>query len=436
MESYMDLNSDSEVDPQAQFLCQGISQSLSGLCSYQQLQAFMDSIPVDTYTDQTMLWSDDTMAQSLKEYCADEAAKSWRHLEEFYTRDDSHTSQDMLTFDHTNLFGQNFLFVSKVYQQAGAQPAELDSLRQRAFDFIQPSAEFLLSCGMECARSAYIDSMMLNTPVAVTPMAVKEFMDFLAEVPEELKMNLLHKDLHQWVRLDGMVNLAKTQTTKSDNHFIKQANGFKFLLSKIARRSECHEFASNIPRTWEGTLSPEIRFEEAKAAMAKHDYTTALRASNKILQEFEYGSIVLEDAESTAAFQSKILLKLAKWSRSTKPALSTENLGTFEDILGLDHEAQQYSSQARIEAITSGCLQKAVDLGAHYRKTWFAFGTHHYKQGWGILDDLGSFRLHHPVAKAANESLRGVLEAAGVDHAENHSKVTNPLAELHMRLCE
>ncbi|KAG0341867.1 Serine/threonine-protein kinase smg1 [Podila horticola] len=422
MESYMDLNSDSEVDPQAQFLCQGISQSLSGLCSYQQLQTFMDSIPVDTYTDQTMLWSDDTMAQSLKEYCADDAAKSWRHLEEFYTRDDSHTSQDMLTFDHTNLFGQNFLFVSKVYQQAGAQPAELDSLRQRAFDFIQPSAEFLLSCGMECARSAYIDSMMLNTPVAVTPMAVKEFMDFLAEVPEELKMNLLHKDLHQWVRLDGMVNLAKTQTMKSDNHFIKQANGFKFLLSKIARRSECHEFASNIPRTWEGTLSPEIRFEEAKAAMAKHDYTTALRASNKILQEFEHGSIVLEDAESTAAFQSKILLKLAKWSRSTKPALSTENLGTFEDILGLDHEAQQYSSQARIEAITSGCLQKAVDLGAHYRKTWFAFGTHHYKQGWGILDDLGSFRLHHPVAKAANESLRGVLEAVGVDHAENHSK--------------
>ncbi|KAF9298818.1 Serine/threonine-protein kinase smg1 [Mortierella antarctica] len=422
MESYMDLNSDSEVDPQAEFLCQGISQSLSGLCSYQQLQTFMDSIPVDTYTDQTLLWSDDTMAQSLKEYCADDVAKSWRHLEDFYTKNDSHTSQDMLTFDHTNLYGQNFLFVSKVYQQAGAQPAELDGLRQRAFDIIQPSAEFLLNCGMECARSAYIDSMMLNTPVAVTPMAVKEFMNFLSEVPEELKMNLLHKDLHQWVRLDGMVNLAKTQTAKSDNHFIKQANGFKFLLSKIARRSECHEFASNIPRTWEGTLSPEIRFEEAKAAMAKHDYTTALRASSRILQEFEHGAIVLEDAESTASFQSKILLKLAKWSRSTKPALSAENLGTFEDILGLDHEAQQHSSQARIEAITSGCLQKAVDLGAHYRKTWFAFGTHHYKQGWGILDDLGSFRLHHPVAKAANESLRSILEAAGVDHAENHSK--------------
>ncbi|KAG0025245.1 Serine/threonine-protein kinase smg1 [Podila clonocystis] len=422
MESYMDLNSDSEVDPQAEFLCQGISQSLSGLCSYQQLQTFMDSIPVDTYTDQTMLWSDDTMAQSLKEYCADDPGKSWRHLEDFYTKGDSHTSQDMLTFDHTNLYGQNFLFVSKVYQQAGAQPTELDILRQRAFDIIQPSAEFLLNCGMECARSAYIDSMMLNTPVSVTPMAVKEFMDFLSEVPEELKMNLLHKDVHQWVRLDGMVNLAKTQTTKSDNQFIKQANGFKFLLSKIARRSECHEFASNIPRTWEGTLSPEIRFEEAKAAMAKHDYTTALRASSKILQEFEHGSIVLEDAESTAAFQSKILLKLAKWSRSTKPAFSAENLGTFEDILDLDHEAQQHSSQARIEAITSGCLQKAVDLGAHYRKTWFAFGTHHYKQGWGILDDLGSFRLHHPVAKAANESLRGILEAAGVDHAENHSK--------------
>ncbi|KAF9379405.1 Serine/threonine-protein kinase smg1 [Podila verticillata] len=422
MESYMDLNSDSEVDPQAEFLCQGISKSLSGLCSYQQLQAFMDSIPVDTYTDQTMLWSDDTMAQSLKEYCAEDAAKSWRHLEEFYTRDDSHTSQDMLTFDHTNLYGQNFLFVSKVYQQAGAQPAELDSLRQRAFDIIQPSAEFLLNCGMEYARSAYIDSMMLNTPVAVTPMAVKEFMDFLSEVPEELKMNLLHKDLHQWVRLDGMVNLAKTQTTKSDKLFLKQANCFKFLLSKIARRSECHEFASNIPRTWEGTLSLEIRFEEAKAAMAKHDYTTALRASSRILQEFEHGSVVLDDAESMAAFQSKILLKLAKWSRSTKPALSPENIGTFEDILGLDHEVQQHSTQARIEAITSGCLQKAVDLGAHYRKTWFAFGTHHYKQGWGILDDLGSFRLHHPVAKAANESLRGILEVAGVDHAENHSK--------------
>ncbi|KAG0346961.1 hypothetical protein BG004_000424 [Podila humilis] len=423
MESYLDLNSDSEVSPQAELLCQNISRGLGGLSNYQQLQAFMDSIPVDIYAEQTLPWSDDGMAQSLKEYCSDDISKSWRHLEEFYSRDDTRTSQNSLTLGHTDLYGQNFLFVSKVYQQVRAPPAGLDDIRQRAFDIVQSSTEFMLSCGMCHARSAFIDGMMLNTPVSMTPATVKEFMDFLSEVPDELKMNLLHKDLHQWARLDNMVNLAKTQTsTANDEHFRIQANAFKFLLSKIARRSECHGFASNIPRTWEGTLSPEIRFEEAKAAMAKHDYTTALRASSKLLQEFEVGSIALEDADSTAIFRSKILLKLAKWSRSTKPTLSAENLQTFENILGFDHDIGEHSSQARIEAITSGCLQKAVDLGSHYRKTWFAFGTHHYKQGWGILDDLGSFRLHHPVARAANENLQGILVDADVDQPEAQSK--------------
>ncbi|KAI8603620.1 hypothetical protein EDD21DRAFT_23420 [Dissophora ornata] len=422
MRPFIDNDSIDDISAPAEFLCQEISHSLGNLYSYQQLQKFMDSIPVESYADQTMLWSDRMVTQSLREYCANEASEAWRGLEEFYES----TSKDLLvpdlySFDRSGLVGQNFLFASKVHQQAGLPPADLDRLRLQAFQIAEPAAEFLVYNGLEHASATLIDTMMLNMTTAATPMAIKEFMDQLALIPDELHMDMFRKDLRYWVRLDAMVNLAKRHSPNDDSLVRRQSNEFKFLLSKIARRSECHDFASSIPRTWEGALSPEIQFEEAKAAMAKHDYSTALAASSRILGKGQGMAQTVEDDQSTVVFQSRIYLKMAKWSRSTKPQLSEDNLMMFEDILNLEHEGQ-VSPQARIEAITATCLQKAIDIGTNFRKSWFAFGTHHYKQGWGILDELGSFRFHHPVATAANDTLKAILEDAGVERPEEHSK--------------
>ncbi|KAI1319718.1 hypothetical protein EDD11_003412 [Mortierella claussenii] len=420
------LVDDSTVnDPTApeEFLCQEISNSLSDLYSYRQLQTFMDSNPLDVMASQTMLWSDDTLNNSLKQYCDNEALEAWKSLEGFYeARGRDLLVPDVYTFDRCGIVGRNFLFAAKVHQQSGQPLAELDQLRQQAFLAAQPCAEFLSYNGLKHASAILIDAMMLNTPAAVTPLMVKEFMEQLSLIPDELKMNLFHKDLRYWVRLDSLVNLAKRQALNGEVLVRKQSNEFKFLLSKIARRSECHDFASNIPRTWEGTLSPEIQLEEAKAAMAKHDYTTALNASSRILNNI---SNLLQTGgdQSMTVFKSKIYLKMAKWSRSTKPRLSEAHLEAFEDILSLQHEGAE-SPQARVELITSACLNKAIEIGYNYRKSWFAFGTHHYKQGWGILDELGSFRFHHPVAVAANETLKNILERVNVDNAEEQSKNT------------
>ncbi|KAI7828584.1 hypothetical protein BC939DRAFT_443330 [Gamsiella multidivaricata] len=419
--SLMGSFADNESAP-ANFLCQGISNSLSDLYSYQQLQKFMDSISIETFAKQTMLWSDDTLTLSLKEYCSNEGTKAWKYLEGFYgTFGKERTTPDMFAFDRSGLVGRNYLFATKVHQQSGLQPIELDRIRQQALHILEPSAEFLMYNGLEHASATLLDAMMLKTATSATPLALKEFMDQLALVPDELRMNMFHKDLRYWVRLDALVNLAKRQVLDEDSLVRKQSNEFKFLLSKIARRSECHDFASSITRTWEGALSPEIQFEEAKAAVAKHDYSAALSASNRILGRIQSSTQTAGGDQTMAVFQSKIYLKMAKWSRSTKPQLSEGNIMAFEDILSLEHETT-HSVQARVESITATCLQKAIEVGTNYRKSWFAYGTHHYKQGWGILDELGSFRFHHPVAMVANDTLKSILERSGVEKLEEHSK--------------
>ncbi|KAG0055166.1 Serine/threonine-protein kinase smg1 [Gryganskiella cystojenkinii] len=422
--SYSEGQSTDDITPPEEFLSRQISASLSDLCSYKDLQAFLDSIPIDVLSDQTYPWSGDAMNQSLRKFCGGETSEAWTHLEEYYSTECKESQDLELTpLEQSAVQGRNFLFASKMYQQAGISTVDLDSMRLEAAQIARWTAEFSFGSGLGHASAKYMDIMMLNTPEVTTPMAMKELMDQLAQIPDELKMNLLNKDLKNWVRLDNMVNLAKKHVNEDDTQFVKQSNEFKFLLSKIARRSDCHKFASDIPRTWEGALSPEIQFEEAKAAMAKHDYSTALESSRRILGMMQGGAALpsSRDSRTNYVLESKIYLKLAKWSRSSKPPFSTDNLQTFETIMDLEHDAPE-SPQARIEKITSSCLQKAIEVGANYRKSWFAFGTHHYKQGWGILDELGSFRFHHPVAMAANETLKNILVATGVDRAAEHSK--------------
>ncbi|KAF9954078.1 Serine/threonine-protein kinase smg1, partial [Modicella reniformis] len=326
--SLIDNDNIDDVSFPAEFLCQGITNSLSDLSSYRQLQTFMDRIPIETYANETMLWSEDPLTQSLKEFCAREAKEAWKCLEEFYeTRSKNLVVPDTFAFDRSGLIGRNFLFASRVHQQAGLQFSDLDNVRQQARQMIEPSAEFLLYNGLEYAGVTLVDTLMLNTATAVTPKVVKEFVDHLTLIPEEMRVNMFNKDLRYWVRLDALVNLAKRHTSNEDSRDRKQSNEFKFLLSRIARRSECHAFASNIPRTWEGDLSPEIEFEEAKAAMAKNDYSTALNAAERILDKIRESEQTLEDNPSAALFQSKIYLKTAKWSRLTKPALTEDNAG-------------------------------------------------------------------------------------------------------------
>ncbi|KAG0298308.1 Serine/threonine-protein kinase smg1 [Linnemannia gamsii] len=420
---YSDVESAEDVGPPAEFLCQEITNSLSDLYSYQQLQTFMDSIPMDAYADRTLPWSDTSMMQALNDFCAEDASHAWKHLEDYYDQENlEQLAPDVFTADRTGLAGRIYLFASKAYLQSDVQAEDLDRIRQMSLRIVQPPAEFLLGNGVEHANGTLLDTLMLNTPAAATLKALQEFTEHVAQVPEEMRMHLFHKDLRFWARLDTLVNLAKRHASCKNPVVVKQSNEFKFLLSKVARRSECHEFASSIPRTWEGPLSPEIQLEEAKAAVAKHDYTTALSTSGRILSKVKnsLGTLKSDDQE-LAVLQSKIYLKMAKWSRSTKPQLSESNVETFEDILDLEHGTQQ-TPQARIETITATCLQKSIEIGPNYRKSWFALGTHHYKQGWGILDELGSFRFHHPIAISSNEMLKSILGRAGVSNLEEQSK--------------
>ncbi|KAF9949050.1 Serine/threonine-protein kinase smg1 [Mortierella alpina] len=413
VESYSDQETEEDVRPQTDFLCKEASESLGDLGSYQQLQSFLDSAPMDVHSNQPMFWNDDTALQSLRDFCLDDPAQAWSHLEEFYEQDtkDERIS-DSIAFERGRLVGQGFMFASKVYQQSGAGSLALDHIRQESLRIAKPSAEFLVRKGLGAASGVLINTLMLNTPAEGISHAVSEFVDQLSSIPDELKMTLLRKDLRYWTRLDAMVNLAKKHASSDTCLVLKQSNEFKFLLSKVARRTECHGFACSIPRTWEGALSPAIQFEEAKAAVAKHDYPAALSASRRILNSVKDRQRPDMDEQNRTVFQSRIYLKLAKWSRLTKPQFSADDIKAFEDILDLKQDSVQ-SSQARIESITAGCLQKAVDVGTNYRKSWFAFGTHHYKQGWGILDEVGSYRFQHPVAVAANESLKSILSNAG-----------------------
>ncbi|KAF9960667.1 Serine/threonine-protein kinase smg1 [Mortierella alpina] len=425
IESCGDQESEEDVRPQTDFLFREASESLSDLGSYQQLLSFLDSAPMDAQLNQPMFWNDEAALQSLRDFCLDDPAQAWTQLEEFYRQDtkDERTSDD-IAFERGRQVGQSFMFVFKVYQQSGASTLALDHLREESLSIARPSAEFLVRKGLGAASGLLIDTLMLNTSAEGTSQAVSEFVDQLSSIPDELKMTLLRKDLRYWTRLDTMVDLAKKYASNDTSLMLRQSNEFKFLLSKVARRTECHGFACSIPRTWEGALSPAIQFEEAKAAVAKHDYPSALSASRRILDSVKGLRSSDMDDQNMAVFQSRIYLKLAKWSRLTKPQFSADDIKAFEDILELQQESVQ-SSQARIESITAGCLQKAVDVGTNYRKSWFAFGTHHYKQGWGILDEVGSYRFQHPVAVAANDSLKSILSNAGVQNTEEHAKASS-----------
>ncbi|KAF9908194.1 Serine/threonine-protein kinase smg1 [Linnemannia zychae] len=424
IKGFTDVESAEDVGPPAEFLCQEITNSLSDLYSYKQLHSFMDSIPMDAYSDRISPWSEPTMLQAINDYCTDEATLAWKQLEDYYDQEDSELpAASLFTADRLGIAGRIYLFASKVYLQSNADADSLDRIRQQSLRIVQPTTEFLLRNGVEHANGELLDALMLNTSSPATLKALREFSEHVAQVPEEMRMHLFNKDLRFWARLDTVVNLAKRHASCKSPQVVKQSNEFKFLLSKVARRSECHDFASSIPRTWEGPLSSEIQLEEAKAAMAKHDYSTALSTSGRILSKVKssFGKNDSSDAQAMAVLQSKIYLKMAKWSRSTKPQLSESNVEAFEDILNLAHGTVQ-TPQARIETITATCLQKAIEIGPNYRKSWFALGTHHYKQGWGILDELGSFRFHHPIAIASNETLKSILERAGVNNLEEQSK--------------
>jgi len=275
-----------DVSAPAEFLCQSITNNLSDLYHYEQLQAFMDTIPIDTYANETMLWSEDPLTRGLKQFCAKDENEAWERLKEFFdSRGKELSIPDTFAFDRNGLIGRNFLFASKVHQNAGLELTELDHIRQRAEQMIEPSVEFLMFNGLEHAGTTLIDSLMLNTATTATPKVVKEFMDHLALIPEEMQLNMLHQDLRYWVRLDVLVNLALKDTPNEECQVRKQSKEFKFLLSRIARRSDCHEFARVIPESLGSSLTLEIQFEEAKDAMVENNYSKALFASARNLDK-------------------------------------------------------------------------------------------------------------------------------------------------------
>ncbi|KAK3804660.1 MAG: hypothetical protein J3Q66DRAFT_146046 [Benniella sp.] len=108
-------------------------------------------------------------------------------------------------------------------------------------------------------------------------------------------------------------------------------------------------------------------------------------------------------------------------SATNKTHSSVYNIKSLEWILGFQHGRRQLSL-SRIESVTSASVEETVSVGIHFRKSWLECSTHCCKKRLGILDELGSCRLHHPVAMDANISLIKILSNAGVKMTEADAK--------------
>ncbi|KAG0239164.1 Serine/threonine-protein kinase smg1 [Actinomortierella wolfii] len=432
----------SEPNPPTEHLVSQIVSSYSDIADYDSLLSFIDSIPQGSFADQTVLWSEPNITFGFEEMRTGDYDKAWQYLEEFYVDESRTQDRRSATLEYEMAVGQVYVFTARALLETQQSIDQLERYRITCLDSALPVAKYLVERNMEGAKSIMLDIMMLNTPVSQIRSSLEEFMTTINEIPRELRTRHLRKDLHYWTRLDALVDLAKQQfevarqqslrneTTVEDENFLATVEEFKLLLSKVARTTDCHHYTSNIFRVCHGAIVPGIRFEGAKAAMARHDYSSALLTSMSILDDLKSytQSLTAETSsddgkrqEEMSVLASKIYLKLAKWSRSSKPGLSAEDVDLYKRLLGFDLDPE-VSSQTRIEHITAECLQRAIDIGPSYRKAWFAYGSHHYKQGWGILDDLGSFRLSHPVAKRASTDLVNVLAPLRLRDVDGHIK--------------
>ncbi|KAG0259388.1 Serine/threonine-protein kinase smg1 [Actinomortierella ambigua] len=438
----------SEPSPPTEHLVSQIVSSYSDIADYDSLLSFLDTIPQGSFSDQTVLWSEPNITLGFEELRTGDPDKAWQYLEEFYADESCAQDRRSATLEYEMAVGQVYVFTARALLETHQATDQLERYRLASLDCANPVAKYLVEGNLEDAKSIMLDVMMLNTPVCQIRTSLEEFMTTVSEIPRELRMRYLRKDLHYWTRLDALVDLAKQQfelarhnsdpfntttattTTLEDDRFCATVEEFKLLLSKVARTTDCHHYTSNIFRVCQGAIAPGIRFEGAKAAMARHDYNSALLTSMSILDDLKSytqsltGETSSDDGkrqEEMSVLASKIYLKLAKWSRSSKPGLSAEDVDLYKRLLGFDLDPE-VSKQTRIENITAECLQRAIDIGPSHRKAWFAFGSHHYKQGWGILDDLGSFRLSHPVAKRASADLASALAPLRVRDVNGHIK--------------
>ncbi|CEG68582.1 hypothetical protein RMATCC62417_04816 [Rhizopus microsporus] len=150
--------------------------------------------------------------------------------------------------------------------------------------------------------------------------------------------------------------------------------------AKIARKynnislaEKLIEKAAQFPSTKYNAL-----YERAKIQFNQFEYTQAMDTLNGILSH-------IVSAPEHKELKSKTYRNIARYLKSSPEDKVSDLLGKLNSNLVKRTATELQSS---VEASIDYALEKSIETDTVDGRPWFEYATHHYKQGWRILDEL------------------------------------------------
>jgi hypothetical protein len=215
----------------------------------------------------------------------------------------------------------------------------------------------------------------------------------------------LPPETKHWARLSTYFESLYIQNQGHDDPDITRCQGFIQLHSaKVARRQNNIALAETLLER--AILIPNTQYkamyEQAKVLFLQSNYKQAMKTVSDVL-------LFTTSVPGYEELKSKTYLMVARYLK-TSP--DEEVAGLLETLNPNLMEMNATDLQSSVEVTIDFALKKSIENNTGDGRPWFEYATHHYKQGWRILDELLRPESSVSVVSWATEKIESFVEIA------------------------
>jgi hypothetical protein len=215
----------------------------------------------------------------------------------------------------------------------------------------------------------------------------------------------LPPETKHWARLSTYFQSLYTQNQGHHDPHVTRCLGYIQLHSaKVARRQNNIALADALIER--AALIPDTQYmamyERAKVLFLQSNYKQAMKTVNDVL-------IYTSSASGYEELKSKTYLKIARYLKTSPDEEVAGLLKTLDPNL---IEMKATDLQSSVEVTIDFALKKSIENNTGDGRPWFEYATHHYKQGWRILDELLKSESSVCVVSWATEKIESLIENA------------------------
>ncbi|KAI8377636.1 uncharacterized protein BYT42DRAFT_614302 [Radiomyces spectabilis] len=189
-------------------------------------------------------------------------------------------------------------------------------------------------------------------------------------------------------------------------------------VAKVARKqgniATAERWLDSVAKT--DSEAMDTLYERSKLLLAQSHYSAAVDTFHTILQS-------TESSPEYAVLQSKVCVKIAKLLDN---APENDTISLTEHLMNLSSTDTPSANQlySPVEQAIDSAFEKAVEKSSSSADVWFEYATHHYKEGWRMLNELSREESQLAAILWVRNHLRAALESEEAN-GRLHGKITD-----------